>query len=155
MKTEFSYRIENEILVCRLTIGEQHVRHTVNGWHDGLGELLDIACQTFGRFDEATAYFQEEPGTFLWRVTRLTSNRVGIRVIEYDYDWWANPCPGDPGNLLFDQPCGVMSFAKAIHSGTMEWLTVLERVGRRDEANELRKSRDRLSGIFGQFNFSG
>jgi len=154
MGANFIYQIENGRLICGLAIGECSVRHTVNGWHDGLQELLEIACRTFGRFEEATAYFQEEPGTFLWRVTRLSSNRIRIRIVEYDYDWWASPRLQDSGKSLFDQPCGVMSFAKALHSGTADWLAVLELVERNEEADQLRKSRDRLSGIFGQFDFS-
>ena len=152
MSVAFHYGLHNGWLECGLTVNEVSVRHSVAGWHDGLCELIHAACTMFGRFEQATAYFQEEPGEFRWRITRLASNRVQIRVIEFD-DW----CTGQPdeaGKQLFDQPCGVMSLAKAIYYGTGQWLDELEKAGQTVKEGALREQRKRLADILSRFDHS-
>ena len=139
-------------LECGLTVNGVSVRHSVAGWYDGLRELIAAACEIVGRLDEATAFFQEEPGEFRWRITRLAANRVRVRVIEFD-DWGAGR-PDEAGKLLFDQPCGVLSLATAIYAGSGEWLTEVERADWVEMANCLREQRKELADILRPYDYS-
>lgn len=124
---------------CRLTVDGSSVRHTEYGVHDGLGELIRAACEMLGRADDATARFEEEPGEYRWRLTRMSGNRVRVRVIEFDA--WGTGRPDATGRLLFDQPCGAVAFARAIYAGSMERKTTPEY--------------QRLGSLLRQYDFSG
>jgi hypothetical protein len=125
MSVTFRYGRRKGWLRCELTVNGASVVHSVNGTHDGLAELLIVASRMFERTHEATACFQEEPGEFRWHVSRLEVNRLRIRIFEFD-DWGTGRPDGD-GKLLFDAPCGVMSFGRAIYDGCGEWLAELNR----------------------------
>src|ERR1700733_10800059 len=94
----FHYGPHDDWLRCGLTVNSTSVLHTVNGWHCGLRELILAACEMFGRACEATAFFQEEPGEFRWRISRIEVNRIRVRVIEFDD--WATGRPDEAGKLL-------------------------------------------------------
>ena len=116
MAATFFYGRHQGWLHCGLTVRDASVLHSVAGWHDGLAELIRAVIALFGRSTEGTAAFQEEPGEFRWRITRLTSNRVRVRVVQFND--WAQDWPDTKGKLLFDQPCGLMALATAIFAGT-------------------------------------
>lgn len=149
MSVVFHYGLHDGCLECGLTVNGVSVRHSVAGWHDGLCELIHAACAMFGRFDQATAYFQEEPGEFRWRITRLASNRVQVRVIEFDN--WDTGQPDEAGKQLFNQPCGVMSLARAIYDGSGQWLDELEQAGWAEKADALREQRKGLADILARY----
>jgi hypothetical protein len=152
MSVSFHCGLREGWLECELMVNGISVRHSVAGWHDGLCELIRAASAMFGRSEQATAYFQEEPGEFRWRITRMASNRVRVRVIEFD-DWGTGQ-PDEAGKLLFDQPCGVMSLAKAIYDGSGQRLCELEQAGQAEKAGALRAQRDGLGEILSQYDFS-
>lgn len=126
MSIKFRYGMRDGWLECGLTVNDASVVHSVAGWHDGLAELLVAASGMLGRMDEATAYFQEEPGEFRWRLSRLNVNRLRIRVIEFES--WGIGRPDKDGKCLFDAPCGTMAFAQAIFDGSSEWLAECDRI---------------------------
>ncbi len=152
MAVNFEYGRRNGWLSCGLTVDNASVLHSVNGWHDGLGELIRAACSMFARANEATAYFQEEPGEFRWRINRLTVNRIRVRVIEFDD--WASIEPDKAGKLLFEASCGIFSFAAAIYDGSGKWLTELQNEGRNREAESLHEKRVQLGAILRRLNYS-
>ena len=152
MSVAFHYGLQDGWLKCGLTVNGISVHHSVAGWHDGLCELIRAACAMFGRFEQATAYFQEEPGEFRWCITRLASNRVRVRVIEFD-DWGTGQ-PDEAGKQLFDQPCGVVSLAKAIYDGSGHWLEELDHAGRAEKASTLREQLKGLADILSRYDYS-
>jgi hypothetical protein len=118
MSISFSYGLREGRLSCELAVDGSSVVHAVAGWHDGLRELVVAACEMLGRAHEATASFQEEPGEFRWRISRLTENRIRVRIIEFGD--WATGQPDAAGKLLFDRPCGAVAFARAVFEGSSE-----------------------------------
>jgi hypothetical protein len=123
---QFRYGLCDGWLSVTLTVGTASVSHSVGGWHDGLGELFVAVRQMFSRSDEAVAHFQEEPGEFRWRISKLAVNRVRIRVFEFD-DWGIGS-PDETGKLLFDEACGVVALANAMIAGTAQWMEEVERM---------------------------
>jgi hypothetical protein len=152
MSVAFHYGLHDGWLECALSVNGVSVHHSVAGWHDGLRELIHAACSMFGRFEQATAYFQEEPGEFRWRITRLASNRVRVRVIEFDD--WGTGLPDEAGKQLFDQPCGVMTFAKAIYDGSDQRVDELTTAGLAEKAEALREQRKDLADILSRYDNS-
>lgn len=152
MAVTFWYGSRDSWLTCGLTVDNASVFHPVNGWHDGLRELIRAAGLMLGRVQEAMACFQEEPGEFRWRVTRMAANRIRVRVIEFDD--WGTGRPDKDGKIVFDALCGVMSFAVAIHDGSGEWLAELERTGQIEKADQLREERNRLGGILRRYDYT-
>jgi hypothetical protein len=154
MGVNFHYGLHEGWARCGLTVDSISVFHSVNGWHDGLREIVLAACEMFGRANEATAYFQEEPGEFRWRISRLTVNRIRVRVIEFDD--WGTGRPDEVGKLLFDKPCGVMAFATAVYNGSGEWLAELERSDpARIKTGFPRAEYERLGDILQRHDYSG
>jgi hypothetical protein len=124
MSIRFQYGQWNGWLHCRLTIGAAHTAHTVDGWHPGDLELVEAAIGMCGRATTAVAHFQEEPGMFRWRIERVAANRLRIRVFTFR-DW--NPeLTDDAGRPMFDELCGAVAFAQAIHFGIQEFLESVE-----------------------------
>lgn len=120
MSVIFHYDVRDGWLHCGVAINDQCVSHSVSGGHegssDGLSELILAICAMFDRCETAVASFEEEPGEFRWRIDRLTSNRIRVRVLEFA-DYYENK-PDEQGKSLFDQPCGLVKFARAVYDGT-------------------------------------
>jgi hypothetical protein len=153
MSVGFHYGIRNGWLMCGLTVNDVTVIHPVNGMYDGLKELIVASCEMLGRSQEATACFEEEPGEYRWRITRLNVNRVRVRVIAFDN--WGSGLSDEEGKLLFDSPCGLISFAKAVHEGSSEWLAELKRTTRiGNKADDVLVKHERLGNLLRSFDFS-
>ena len=59
---------------------------------------------------------------------RLEVNRIRVRI--YGFDDWDSALPDERGRLLFDTPCGVVSFAQAIHDGFCAWIDEVRIAGK-------------------------
>jgi hypothetical protein len=105
---------------CTVAIKEQRVTITASYLSDAWGDLLAAVVRIVEGETEAMASFTEEPGEYRWRLIRMGSDRLLVRIIEFP-DFWGDK-PDEEGKLIFDAECRLRTFAGAVLSASQRLL---------------------------------
>jgi hypothetical protein len=124
MSASFVYRLTGTgWSECELTIDGAQIQLTASYTSDALRELLIATNLILGGNHEARATFDEEPGEYRWRLSRITENRLRIRIIWFEEVGALKP--DVEGKLLFEANCGMKPFGQAVLDGCRQLVSEL------------------------------
>jgi hypothetical protein len=103
-----------------LVIGEHRAMLTASYLSDALGELLGAVVRIVEGEPEATASFTEEPGEFRWRMFRVGSDRLLVRILDFA-GIWGNRLD-EEGKPILEGECRLRTFAGAVLSASQRLL---------------------------------
>jgi hypothetical protein len=92
---------------------------------NALDELIAAAASVARGAAEATARWEEEPGEIRWRLTRVGEERLRVRILHVEEEFY-DDLPDERGAVLLDAECRLRTFAGAVLSAAQR---VLEKHG--------------------------
>jgi hypothetical protein len=99
---------------------------------NALDDLVAAATSVARGAADATARWEEEPGEIRWRLTRVGQERLRVRILHFEDEFW-NVLPDERGEVLLDAECRLRTFAGAVLSAAQR---VLEKHGTKGYQNE-------------------
>lgn len=105
---------------CIVEIDNQKAYLTASYLSDALTGLLEAVTTVVKGTDEATAFFTEEPGEYRWRLTRVSQERLYVRILWFDESF--SDHPDGNGRLILETQCRLRTFAGAVLSSSQRVL---------------------------------
>lgn len=105
---------------CIIDIDDQRVHLTASYLSDALADLLDAVAAVVRGVEETTASFTEEPGEYRWRFTRVSQDRLCVRILWF-HETWSDRLDKD-GEVILDTECRLRTFAGAVLSASQRVL---------------------------------
>lgn len=99
---------------CRVAVGEQQAIVSASYLSDALGDVVGAVVRLVEGQPEAGASFDEEPGEYRWRFSRVGADRLRVRILEFPELWGHRP--DEEGKTLFEAECRLRTFAGAVLS---------------------------------------
>lgn len=121
MGVTISYRLTGSGWAeCAIQGGDHHANVIASYLSDALGGLLEAVVRLLEGQPEATASFADEPGEYRWRMVRVSSDRVALRILEFPQLWGNRP--DQEGKPLLETECRLRTFAGAVLSASQRVL---------------------------------
>ena len=97
---------------CTVAVDGAHAELTASYLSDALDDLCRAVVEVLAGAAESTASFDEEPGEYRWRLSRVGGQRVRVRIVELDEPWGHRP--DETGRVVLDADCELRSLAAAL-----------------------------------------
>lgn len=105
---------------CTVEIDDQQIQLTASYLSDALADLLDAVGAMVRGAGHATASFTEEPGEYRWQLTRVSQDRLCVRILRFDESW--SDRPDEDGEMILEAECRLRTFAGAVLSASQRVL---------------------------------
>ena len=116
---------------CVLQVDDKKIVLIASYLSDALYNLLYATIRIVKDLNCGTVKFQEEPGEYRWILTRLTKDRLNIRIL-----WFGNSFStqiDEEGKVIFEAECRLRTFAGAVLSASQKLLEEYGMEGYKEE----------------------
>ena len=117
---------------CEVEIQRETVTVPASYLSHSLESLIEAAASVARGAAEATARWEEEPGEIRWRLGRVGEERLRVRILHFEDEFW-DALPDERGAVLLDAECRLRTFAGAVLSAAQR---LLEKHGTKGYQNE-------------------
>ncbi|WP_421700172.1 hypothetical protein [Ancylobacter sp.] len=112
MGVAFSYVLNGKGWAeCQIDVDGAHLFMRASHLSDAFDEIVRATLSMIVNGSVETAIFNDEPGTYRWRLTPA-GDRLNIRIVSYDEPFARETDP--TGCLSFDATCRLRTFAGAV-----------------------------------------
>jgi hypothetical protein len=105
---------------CAVEIAGQEAAMSASYLSDALADMLAAAAAVARGEAESTFSFHEEPQEVLWRLRRVGSERLHVRILRLEDAF--HHLPDEAGEVLLDAECRTRTFAGAVLSAAQRIL---------------------------------
>jgi hypothetical protein len=99
---------------CDVEIAGRQAAMSASYLSDALGDMLAATAATVRGAEESTFSFHEEPQEVRWRLRRVGSERLRVRIIRLEDAF--HQIPDESGEVLLDAECRTHTFAREVLS---------------------------------------